>query len=302
MKPKRPTHPELVTALLKPGEAIIASLTPTKADALHNAVGISGEIGEIAETVLSFSPMLDRTNLIEELGDLHFYLEGLCQNYDHPFQNLDYQMGAVGHDRERSSIRLAYIRLSAAGGAVLDLVKKEVYYEIDRNTPPKEGQALLGHQVGYAINNLVGTLCNFVAEVNAYAAHHYNPAMFPQIKAEEVVAGNIDKLLVRYEKGTFDNESARARADKDGPQGEQGLCCPAGEPGDPGEPGARLVEEAVIAKIRARGDAGLAKYGQTMDRTDLTDLEWAQHAQEEMMDGVQYLERIIMRLQEGGNQ
>lgn len=52
-------------------------------------------------------------------------------------------------------------------------------------------------------------------------------------------------------------------------------------------------EEAVVAKIRARRDAGRAKYGQTMERTDLTRQQWLVHAQEEALDLAIYLERIV---------
>lgn len=52
-------------------------------------------------------------------------------------------------------------------------------------------------------------------------------------------------------------------------------------------------EEAVIQKIRARRDAGRRKYGTSMERTDLTKLDWMRHAQEEAMDFAIYLERLI---------
>ena len=38
-------HSKMVTGLVKPGADIISTLTPQKADALHMAVGISGEAG-----------------------------------------------------------------------------------------------------------------------------------------------------------------------------------------------------------------------------------------------------------------
>ncbi len=53
------------------------------------------------------------------------------------------------------------------------------------------------------------------------------------------------------------------------------------------------VEESVIEKIRKRRDAGRIKYGCTMERTDLTTLQWLTHAQEEAMDLAIYLERLI---------
>jgi len=51
--------------------------------------------------------------------------------------------------------------------------------------------------------------------------------------------------------------------------------------------------EAVIAKHRERAAKGLSKYGVTTERTDLTPLEWMQHAQEEALDFAVYLERMI---------
>jgi NTP pyrophosphatase (non-canonical NTP hydrolase) len=77
-------HSEMVTALAKPGDAIISSLTPEKAHALHMAVGISGESGELLDAIkkhVIYNKPLDRENVIEELGDLEFYMEGLRQGF-----------------------------------------------------------------------------------------------------------------------------------------------------------------------------------------------------------------------------
>jgi len=49
----------------------------------------------------------------------------------------------------------------------------------------------------------------------------------------------------------------------------------------------------VIAKIKTRQQRGIAKYGLTMERSDLTTKDWLIHAQEEAMDFVIYLERLI---------
>ena len=53
---------------------------------------------------------------------------------------------------------------------------------------------------------------------------------------------------------------------------------------------------SVIQKIKTRSEAGLKKYGVTLDRTDLTLLNWLQHAQEEAMDLANYLEVIIDKM------
>lgn len=74
------THPELVAALAKPGAEIIATLTPEGIHKLHMAVGIAGESGELLDAVkkhIFYNKPLDVENVIEELGDLEFYMEGL---------------------------------------------------------------------------------------------------------------------------------------------------------------------------------------------------------------------------------
>ena len=52
------------------------------------------------------------------------------------------------------------------------------------------------------------------------------------------------------------------------------------------------IEKAVADRILRRSKAGLRKYGVSMERTDLTLIEWLQHLQEEMMDACVYLEKI----------
>tara|TARA_R110002050_G_scaffold206780_1_gene342787 strand:- start:362 stop:553 length:192 start_codon:yes stop_codon:yes gene_type:complete len=53
------------------------------------------------------------------------------------------------------------------------------------------------------------------------------------------------------------------------------------------------IEDSVREKLRVRAEIGLDKYGVTMERTDLNELEWLNHAQEEAMDLAVYLERLI---------
>lgn len=74
---------EMVAGLAKPGQDIIESLTPEKADLLHMAVGVSGEAGELLDAVkkhVIYNKPLDKENVKEELGDIEFYLEKLRQN------------------------------------------------------------------------------------------------------------------------------------------------------------------------------------------------------------------------------
>jgi len=53
------------------------------------------------------------------------------------------------------------------------------------------------------------------------------------------------------------------------------------------------IEDAVMAKIYNRAIVGKAKYNTTMERTDLSVLDWLVHAQEESMDHAVYLEKLI---------
>lgn len=53
------------------------------------------------------------------------------------------------------------------------------------------------------------------------------------------------------------------------------------------------IEDAVAEKLQKRAKAGLDKYGVTIERTDLSRLDWLIHAQEEAMDLAVYLERLI---------
>jgi len=49
---------------------------------------------------------------------------------------------------------------------------------------------------------------------------------------------------------------------------------------------------SVLARFKERSDIGIKKYKTTLERTDLSTLEWLTHAQEEAMDFVLYLERL----------
>lgn len=61
------------------------------------------------------------------------------------------------------------------------------------------------------------------------------------------------------------------------------------------------IVASVIEKFRSRSEVGIAKYGTTLDRTDLGVLDWIQHAQEELMDGILYLEKLKKSLNSNSN-
>lgn len=52
------------------------------------------------------------------------------------------------------------------------------------------------------------------------------------------------------------------------------------------------IVDAVVQKFLQRSAVGQAKYGVTLDRTDLQVKDWIQHTQEELMDAILYLEKL----------
>jgi hypothetical protein len=52
------------------------------------------------------------------------------------------------------------------------------------------------------------------------------------------------------------------------------------------------VVSSVLNQFTTRALMGKAKYGVDLDRTDLTLLEWIEHAKQEHMDAILYLEKI----------
>ena len=73
---------QLSADLAKPGGNIALDLgnNPAACHWLHMAVGISGEAGELLDAVkkaVIYQRPLDRENVVEELGDLRFYMAGL---------------------------------------------------------------------------------------------------------------------------------------------------------------------------------------------------------------------------------
>jgi hypothetical protein len=53
------------------------------------------------------------------------------------------------------------------------------------------------------------------------------------------------------------------------------------------------IVEKVRQKLLDRSQVGIAKYGCTMERDDLTVLDFLKHHQEELMDAAIYVERLI---------
>lgn len=61
------------------------------------------------------------------------------------------------------------------------------------------------------------------------------------------------------------------------------------------------IVDAIVQKFLQRSELGQQKYGTTLDRGDLTTLQWIQHAQDELMDGILYLEKLKTQVEGVGN-
>lgn len=56
------------------------------------------------------------------------------------------------------------------------------------------------------------------------------------------------------------------------------------------------IVESVINQFSKRSERGIDKYGVTLNRTDLSTLEWLKHLQEELMDATLYIEKLKQEL------
>lgn len=56
------------------------------------------------------------------------------------------------------------------------------------------------------------------------------------------------------------------------------------------------VVKSVVLQFISRSEVGRKKYGTTLDRTDLTETDWLQHAIEECSDMLLYMTRLKQEL------
>ena len=61
------------------------------------------------------------------------------------------------------------------------------------------------------------------------------------------------------------------------------------------------IVSMVIAQFRSRSKLGIEKYNTTLAENDLSLVEWLEHAKQEAMDQVLYLERAINEIRSKEN-
>jgi len=176
-------HSEMVTALKKNPGHIHADLTAIKIDVWHMGSCIVGEAGELFHAICE----QDNENIIEELGDIEFYLEGLRQalNIERNETLCDPDNHDLGLIADLHSNSLPF---SAA--SLFDVLKKHIIY----------GQELNMVALLRALLEFESVLEGIRDDFN--------------ITWEETLVANLDKLNKRYAEGKFSDAQAQARADK----------------------------------------------------------------------------------------
>ena len=77
---KPTTHAELVDALTKSGAQLMDEQSPSYRHLNHMCLGLAGEVGELVDAIKRktiYRKELDLARVIEELGGIEFYLEGI---------------------------------------------------------------------------------------------------------------------------------------------------------------------------------------------------------------------------------
>ena len=180
---------KMVTHLFKSGEEMQKELTIMDLELIHAILGVSGEADEMITAINEN----DRENMVEELGDLEFYLNkirttlGLPEHCTPREEELDPREQVFNHSEEF----LPKIKddLNILAGRILDIIKKVTIYRKPMN-----------------LESVADALQDFdtVLECAYRALGTYR---------EEILEYNIKKLGKRYQNG-YSNQAAQDRADK----------------------------------------------------------------------------------------
>ncbi len=188
-------HSDMVTTLAKDGAVILASMTALDMHILHMVIGIAGEAGELLDAI---AIPVDTDNVIEEMGDCEFYMEGFRQGFGITRdETLNELTDAHKHFQDFTYCKNRARSLSIAGTDLLDLVKKGMIY---RKAIP--------------IKQYIERLTEIEFHMSAIRQHY-------SFTYGQTLTHNINKLVKgdgknkpRYEGGTYSDKAAQNRADK----------------------------------------------------------------------------------------
>lgn len=203
----------MVGDLAKKGSDIYAMLTGNDCHIIHMAFGISTEAQEIIELIeademgVQIGPEVLSKHLIEELGDVEFYIEGLCQ--------------AVGIPNSPDALLKDYI-----SEEVLDTPEVRKYFTPIPHCLHDYHTMMLGLAVGGIHDYIKRTAIHRKIVPVDYLCYYLRTLMISMacirndyaIPARVVFEANMNKLVkgdnARYKTGVYSDEQAHARADK----------------------------------------------------------------------------------------
>lgn len=185
-------YPEFVRSRLKPGQAIVDEMPADDADMLHCAIGVAGEVMELVEGLQECihgeteeAQAKADENVIEELGDIEFFLCGLRLR-----TNIIRQPEPGPGELPRMSVWTATIAAVVAAGHILDAVKKTAVY---RKPLDHERLELWMNRLDVALAII---RCG------------------RQVEWMDIIERNYAKLTARHPSGAYSNEAQTARADE----------------------------------------------------------------------------------------
>lgn len=178
---------DMVAALAKPGDKIIASLTPDKVELMHYAVGVSSEAFELRVGMLKGNA----ANVLEEAGDMLFFLQGACIVCGFVGMEYRYDSDPLLHsEKELANRNFNECNFMDALDRFASHIKKHVMYEVELD------YVVMDDAVHDITVDLAAALWNFGYTFADAFAH------------------NKAKLAARYENFQFTNEAAIQRKDK----------------------------------------------------------------------------------------
>lgn len=179
-------HTEMVKALAKDGADIILGFTPESAHFLHMAIGLCSEVGELVDNHVENG---GRENKIVKLGDIEFYFEGIVTplGISEDIEKMASEKSLV----VKSTIDRELLHLVRHSGNLLDSIKKNAVYVKDLDV------AAVTHHLLMVRQSLRCLYCVFC------------------IKRKQAIEANIAKLGERYSNGTYSDEQAQERNDKE---------------------------------------------------------------------------------------
>lgn len=169
-------YDQMVRNLFKPMGNQVTSV-------LHAAVGIAGEVAELAVAN-------SIENVVEEMGDVEFYIEAAFQaTGGRNFPELIVEGHDMSHHQVLGTVTTA---LTVTAGRLLDLTKKTWVYDKPLNLDAVRYELLRLELMLGCLRDLVG------------------------VRRPDVLRSNQAKLGKRYPEGVYTDAAAQERADKPG--------------------------------------------------------------------------------------